>query len=108
MHIIRLLTSEETRQGFLRTAAALGLTPAGLHALLTLRPDVERPMRTLAAEWHCDPSQVTAVVDQLEQREFAGRHSHGTDRRMKTVRLTSSGEAARGRALKLPGAPPPV
>jgi DNA-binding MarR family transcriptional regulator len=106
LHIVQLFTSDENRRVFVDTAAGLGLTPAGLHALLSLLPD-GRPMRALAEEWHCDPSQVTAIVDQLEQRDLAERRIHPTDRRVRTVKLTAEGEAARARAMERLSVPPP-
>lgn len=107
LHIVQLFTSEENRRGFHDTAAAVGLTPAGLHALLCLAPDETRPMRALAEEWHCDASNVTAIVDQLEQRDLAERRVLPTDRRVKTVSLTPSGVSARARAMQLLSVPPP-
>jgi DNA-binding MarR family transcriptional regulator len=67
--IVRLFTSKENQHAFMETAGAFALTPGGLRALLVLDPDETKPMGTLAHEWHCDPSNVTAIVGQLEQRD---------------------------------------
>jgi DNA-binding MarR family transcriptional regulator len=67
-----------------------GLTPNDSRALFSL--DAKgRTMRSLAAEWVCDPSNATWVVDRLEKRGFAERRSHPSDRRIKLVVLTSQG-----------------
>ncbi len=51
-------------------------------------------MRDLARTMNCDPSYVTAMVDDLERAGYAERQSLPGDRRVKTVGLTSSGRQA--------------
>jgi len=104
--IVRLFTSKENQRAFVGTAAALGLTPAGLRALLGLAPDETKPMGIIAHEWHCDPSNVTAVIDQLEQRGLAERKVSRSDRRVKTVELTDLGVKARQEAIERLSTPP--
>jgi DNA-binding MarR family transcriptional regulator len=105
-HVVRLFTSEENQRAFLQAAGSLELTPAGLRALLGLLPDEMTAMGVLAQQWHCDPSNVTAIVDQLEQRGFVERRVSPTDRRVKTVALTDAGTAARRRAVERLSDPP--
>jgi DNA-binding MarR family transcriptional regulator len=50
------------------------------------------PMRALADDVHLDPSQITAVVDRLEVAGLAERRNSATDRRIKNVALTASGQ----------------
>jgi DNA-binding MarR family transcriptional regulator len=69
----------------------LGLTPGHLKALAVLDPDEPRPMRALADALSCDASQVTWLVDRLEERGLAERRSRSNDRRVKTVALTPAG-----------------
>jgi DNA-binding MarR family transcriptional regulator len=45
----------------------LGISQAGLRALLAIDPDDPHPMRDLARAMNCDASYVTAMVDDLEQ-----------------------------------------
>ena len=52
-------------------------------------------MRALAEAWHCDASNVTWLVDQLESRHLVERQVSTTDRRVKTVVLTDAGLALR-------------
>lgn len=105
--VVQLFTSEETSRNFVAAASAVELTPAGLRALLALRPDEAKPMRALAVDWHCDPSMVTGIVDQLEHKGFAERQAHPTDRRVKIVHLTVPGQAARAQAMEVLAEPPP-
>ena len=75
-------------------AAQLGISQAGLRALLAIDPDEPRPMRELALAMNCDASYVTAMVDDLERAGFAERRPAPADRRVKTVALTPEGRAA--------------
>jgi DNA-binding MarR family transcriptional regulator len=104
--IVRLFTSQENQRAFMEMAGAFALTPGGLRALLGLDPAESKQMGTLAHEWHCDPSNVTALVDQLEQRGLAERKVSHTDRRVKTVVLTPAGARARQEAISRLSMPP--
>ena len=104
--IVRLFTSQENQRLFMQAAGAYALTPGGLRALLGLDPAEAKPMGTLAHEWHCDPSNVTAIVDQLEQRGLAERRVSDADRRVKTVVLTQAGARARQEAIGRLSVPP--
>jgi DNA-binding MarR family transcriptional regulator len=84
----------EQRWRWSEVATELGLSQAGLRALLGIDPDQPRPMRDLARTMNCDPSYVTAMVDDLERAGYAERQSLPADRRVKTVALTSSGRQA--------------
>jgi DNA-binding MarR family transcriptional regulator len=75
-------------------ASRLGITQAGLRALLSIDPRRPPSMRELAVAMNCDPSYITAMIDDLERAGLAGRQPSATDRRVKTVVLTSRGVAA--------------
>jgi len=77
-----------------------GLTPGHLKALAILDADAPRPMGAMADGLRCDASQVTWLVDRLEERGFVERRSLATDRRVKTVALTDEGAAFRARVLE--------
>jgi len=51
-------------------------------------------MRDLAVHLTCDPSYVTALADQLEERGLVVRVA-GSDRRVKLLELTDEGRALR-------------
>ncbi len=63
-------------------------------------------MRDLTDFFRCDPSSVTSLVDGLEAAGLAERRSHPTDRRVKMVALSRTGEAALAQARKILGQPP--
>ena len=56
----------------------------------------------------CDASWVTSLVDDLEDPGFVERQGSTTDRRVKLVRLTDKGLAARSVALDILHTPPPA
>ncbi len=56
-------------------------------------------MGEIAALLHCLPSNVTAVVDRLEQAGLVRRDSISGDRRSKQLVLTAAGEDARIRLM---------
>ena len=83
------------KQQFPQIAASFKLNPGALHALLTLDPDEPQSMSTLAGGWGCDASNVTWLVDRLEEQGLVERRAHPTDRRVRTVALTTKGVRVR-------------
>ena len=79
--------------------ARRGLTPNDSRALFSLDPGAGRSMRSLADEWHCDPSNATWIVDHLEALGLARREAVPRDRRVKLVVLTSKGQKIRTQLL---------
>lgn len=69
----------------------LGLTPGHLKVLSALEPGTPRPMGVIADACNCDPSMATWLVDRLEERGLVERTMLATDRRVKTVVLTTLG-----------------
>lgn len=88
------------RERSLGIAADLGLTWGEMRALLTLDAEAPKPMRALAEDWKCDASNVTWVVDRLEERGVAERRGLPEDRRIKTVALTPAGEKTKAELLR--------
>ncbi|MFC0033469.1 MarR family winged helix-turn-helix transcriptional regulator [Micromonospora chaiyaphumensis] len=77
--------------------AGLGLTPAAARALHELDPDRPLPARDLAERLACDRSNVTALVDKLEQAGLVERRVDPADRRQKTLVVTGEGRRVRDR-----------
>jgi DNA-binding MarR family transcriptional regulator len=80
--------------------ASRGLTPNDSRALFSLDPHTGRSMRSLADEWHCDPSNATFIIDHLEELGLARRQPVEHDRRVKLVVLTRKGEKTRAELLE--------
>jgi DNA-binding MarR family transcriptional regulator len=89
---------------FLEIARKLGLTPPGLGALKLL--DEPRTMSEIAGFLHCDPSNVTGIVDGLEEKGLAERRPSERDRRVKLIDLTAEGRRLRTRLTREIEKPP--
>jgi MarR family transcriptional regulator, organic hydroperoxide resistance regulator len=85
----------------------LGISPQQAMALGTLEPGQALPMSALAAELHCDNSNITGIVDRLEAAGLAERRPSERDRRVKAVVLTEKGEWMRIEIDRRAGEPPP-
>ncbi|GAC1582950.1 MAG: hypothetical protein NVS3B18_16250 [Candidatus Dormibacteria bacterium] len=78
----------------------LELTRSLADTLWQLEPDDgPLPRGVLAERLNCDPSNVTFLVDRLEDRGLVERSEHPGDRRVKAVKLTPAGLAARRRLV---------
>jgi DNA-binding MarR family transcriptional regulator len=94
------------RGGHISLLRDQGLTPGHLKALSVLDPTEPRPMGALAEVLRCDASQVTWLVDRLEERGFVERRALPSDRRVKTIALTPEGIEFRQQMLVEVFSPP--
>lgn len=58
------------------------------------------PMNALRKVFNCDASNITGLVDGLEQKELASRYENRDDRRIKMVRLEQRGREVRRALLR--------
>jgi DNA-binding MarR family transcriptional regulator len=89
VQLSRQMTSEFEEQ-----LAELDLTAPQAQLLRQL--DEPLPMVGAAERLHCDPSNITGIVDRLERRGLVKRNATPGDRRVKELELT-----AEGRRLKI-------
>ena len=89
---------------FIEIAHKLGVTPPILGALRFL--EQPQTMGRMAELLHCDPSNVTGIVDALEERKLADRKPSEGDRRVKVVELTAAGKKLRARSIEEMYKPP--
>jgi DNA-binding MarR family transcriptional regulator len=80
---------------FTELAAQYGLSAIQAKVLLLLQPDGAMTMRTLAGQLQYDASNLTGVVDRLEEVGAVRRQPHPSDRRAKGVMLTDEGQRIR-------------
>src|SRR3954466_26224 len=104
--IAELFTSQRTR--FLAIASEFDLAPAQLGALKALDPDDPVPMRELAEALACDNSNVTGIVDRLENRGLVERRASKAARRVKMLVVTEAGADVRRRVKERMEEPPPA
>jgi DNA-binding MarR family transcriptional regulator len=77
----------------------VGLT--GLQAITLLMIDEHQPraMKNFCLLFHCDASNITGIIDGLEQKGLVSRQNDPADRRIKTVRLEAAGKRAQQHIL---------
>jgi DNA-binding MarR family transcriptional regulator len=68
-----------------------GLTIVQAHALYILNEQGSIPMGRVADELHCDPSNVTGIIDRLVNQHLVARTDDPTDRRTKRLVITPDG-----------------
>lgn len=93
----------EGKPRFPAIAAELDLSPPQAIVLRLLSEP--RPMGDLATAMHCDNSNITGIVDRLEERGLVKRQPADYDRRVKLIAITDAGSALRddlNRALAEP------
>ncbi|MEU7140932.1 MarR family transcriptional regulator [Nocardia sp. NPDC046473] len=79
------------QQDFLTAAQRLDLTYSQAKLVCLLAEP--RAMRELAEALSCDASNITLLIDRLEQRGLVERHTDQADRRVKKVVATAEGTA---------------
>src|SRR6478736_10510161 len=95
-----------SRRRFLAIASEFELSPPQVRALGVLEPGRPVPMSDLAEALHCDNSNVTGIVDRLEDRGLVERRPAEHDRRVKMLAITPAGADIRARLAERLEVPP--
>jgi DNA-binding MarR family transcriptional regulator len=88
-----LLTLYHIKHSIAEFADQHNLTPVQLLMLYRLSEHHQIAMGKVAGALHCDPSNVTGIVDRLVTQGLITRQEYPQDRRTKTVQLTNQGQA---------------
>jgi DNA-binding MarR family transcriptional regulator len=83
----------EGKPRFPMIAAEFDLSPP--QALVMRLLSEPRPMGDLATAMHCDNSNITGIVDRLEERGLVQRQPADYDRRVKLIAVTAEGSRLR-------------
>jgi DNA-binding MarR family transcriptional regulator len=94
------------RQRLVAMGQEFDLAPQQMIALRILGGG-PRKMSELAQVLFCDSSNVTGIVDRLEERGLVIREAAEGDRRVKLIVLTKQGERMRAEITKRMAEPPP-
>jgi DNA-binding MarR family transcriptional regulator len=94
------------KQRFFAMSQEFDLAPQQMIALRILGGG-PRKMSELAQALFCDNSNVTGIVDRLEERKLVRREAAEGDRRVKLLVLTKEGERMRVEITKRMAEPPP-
>lgn len=84
-----------------RRLRRLSLTTPQMRVLLALPAGATRPQKELARALGCDVSNITGVVDRLEQKRLVSRSGLKSDRRVKLVEATADGLRLQRRLLAI-------
>lgn len=83
-----LMTS---KQGLMAVGKEYDLTPLQAITIVLIDLDVPKPMNAFQKLYNCDASNITGIVDGLEEKGLATRSELPSDRRVKIVLLTQKG-----------------
>src|SRR5580658_1613445 len=72
----------------------------GMQAMMIFLLDEPRPMSDFKKIFNCDASNITGLVDGLEQKKLASRYEIQQDRRLKMVRLEAKGRQIRAALIQ--------
>jgi DNA-binding MarR family transcriptional regulator len=98
-----------SKQRFMAIASEFELSPPQVMALRQLDPEQPKPMSELAMALRCDNSNVTGIVDRLEDRGLVERQPAEHDRRVKMLSITPRGiEVRAGLSARLAEPPEPL
>ena len=101
---LRLFESERPR--IMALYRESGLTPPQLMTLRRVREEGQMPMSEVARWLACDASNVTGIVDRLEERGFLRRRPSRDDRRVTMLELTRKGSTLAQRLDERMSTPP--
>ncbi|HET7454623.1 MAG TPA: MarR family transcriptional regulator [Solirubrobacterales bacterium] len=99
-----LLSSLVYPPPFAAIAREFDLRPAAFGTLRML--DRPRTMSEVATALQCDNSNVTGIVDSLEEKGLAQRRASEEDRRVKLIELTAEGRRVHARLARAFATPP--
>ena len=85
------------KRRIIESAGEYGLT--GMQAMTIFLLDRPRPMNSFGKIYNCDPSNVTGIIDGLEDKGLVKRFENPKDRRIKMVEVCAEGVAIRADLL---------
>jgi DNA-binding MarR family transcriptional regulator len=81
----------QAKQQVMNIAEDYGLTSVQALTLLSIRQRENKSMSDLCRLYDCDASNMTGIVDGLEQKGLVSRQPHPNDRRVKLIHLEKDG-----------------
>jgi DNA-binding MarR family transcriptional regulator len=82
-----------TMHRFTEALKPFGIRPRHVAALIELRDRGELTQQSLCGQLHLDPTNLVAILNELEQRGYATRRRDPQDRRRHLVEVSSKGIA---------------
>jgi DNA-binding MarR family transcriptional regulator len=90
-----------TTHRFTEALEPFGIRPRHVAALIELRDHGELSQQSLCGRLHVDPTNLVAILNELEQRGFATRRRDPQDRRRHIVEVSKKGLAVIEKASKV-------
>lgn len=87
------------KHGLVETGAKYELT--AMQTMMLILLDNPRPMLGFTKLYVCDASNITVLVDSLEQKKLANRFPDNSDRRIRMIKLTLKGQSLRKKLISL-------
>jgi DNA-binding MarR family transcriptional regulator len=87
----------QSKHRLIQLGSEYGLTSMQAMTLLILKKP--KSMTSLTKLFNCDPSNITGIVDGLEEKNLASRFPSETDRRIKMINLSNKGANLRSKLL---------
>lgn len=87
----------QSKHRIIEIGSELNLT--SMQAMVVFLLDKPSPMNKLTKLFNCDASNMTGIIDGLEQKAVAHRFTSDQDRRIKMVKLSAEGEKLRAKLL---------
>jgi DNA-binding MarR family transcriptional regulator len=82
-----------TAHRFTQALEPYGIRPRHVAALIELRDRGELPQQLLCGQLHLDPTNLVAILNELEERGYATRRRDPDDRRRHLVEVSQKGLA---------------
>jgi DNA-binding MarR family transcriptional regulator len=82
-----------TMHRFTEALEPFGIRPRHVAALIELRDSGELPQQSLCGQLHLDPTNLVAILNELEEKGFATRRRDPEDRRRHLVEVSKKGTA---------------
>jgi len=82
-----------TMHRFTEALEPFGIRPRHVAALIELRDNGELTQQSLCGQLHLDPTNLVAILNELEQKGWATRRRDPTDRRRHLVEVSKKGLA---------------
>jgi DNA-binding MarR family transcriptional regulator len=89
----------QAKQQVIAAASEFGLTSVQAVTLLTVKQHDQRSMSEFCKLYECDASNITGIVDGLEQKGLVSRRAHPKDRRVKIIHLEKEGHAVQKKLI---------
>src|SRR3954470_11389805 len=90
-----------TMHRFTEALEPFGIRPRHVAALIELRDSGELTQQSLCGQLHLDPTNLVAILNDLEQRGYARRRRDPEDRRRHLVEVSKKGLAVIDKVTKV-------